>query len=1120
MSKHLEKMIFKSLSAAAVKGFVDFNLCLNFIRRQTPIQSYHALVKTYFDVWKKKFKSVMYTGQRNVIDLGFNCSLDSLGFESDFVFVGEWLSLHSNKINKYNEVLVVIQDNILSGNFAHAESVLDNFQKENGWSFWGLELKYYLVHRSGGMERVKELSQWIKNKAGTRIITFASAMFSERIDEKHSIDAIYSRWSDILEKNLKGRKRVQRYYSFRGLGRVDDYQESLAECLTVDFSNSVYDCYSTFLETAMSIIAAQEPKGTYGTIAAMMRKVKSAGVKDYRIDKILYFVDENYCGPTGSVSSQLADVFTEKLTSHNTGFYSELAELNVISLLNQGGVSEHHSLAKLEKLSLSLRPLPVGPALGGFVTSIASSYIEKIAMQPWASFVSSSFKVEECFSMRSDDAWSAIQKIAVSTSNPDAVHAAVLIDVKAGSLDEQKLDIISNTSALWLSAYLLRSSRFKECDLIVEHLCSDNKYWQRQAEKLQLEIYCGKFELSKAIELALGLIKKDPVFFFEYPLFRMFEENSWGEFSGFDPIVVSLVAHYANASLLSKDEEIQYICKMGCRKVHLIGGKEILSNELVGEDTPRRKVLIDFFANVWVQENLTLLNFKTSREVMAERLEVLRMLVQLDSDKEQIYASEIMDITLRDTLWAGLTHVEETRIFVNEAGIARWAEKELRHDFDNWKELESSDAGSTAILQTQLLEYSQSPTADRLDELKSDELTEDNKLLLSIVERLEAKFLNDPLDGLHCYLSARIRHGTVKNTFLGPIDEGGLLVAEGKLDESCYKYFEGIDDEALECVVKPALFTLSEGLLKLINDAILNKIRIRDDKHPQGYIQINHDVTFFGKVIAVLGAKLEFQHFVSVSFGLFWELLKPSLMKLYDYFSTEFQEKTHQLFENAVQEIEPTGNASRSLVVALRRIGSMTALQCTVAAKWFHSESHVSEREFKLCEAIDIACKTSKNIYRRFNARIIFEDSDCTGLPLSGIGLGAIVESVSITLENAWKYSGLGEEEYEIHISSSHDVENNFLTFTVVSPLSNLRAEELTPVRLDEIRRKFQKDLEVESVASEGGSGLPKIARYSIKIDRTICPEPLTINIVDSEFVVKACIPLHKRGGMYDVYSN
>jgi hypothetical protein len=1120
LSKHLERIIFKSLNAAAIKGFVDFNLCLNFLRKQTSSRSYHALVKAYFDVWMKKFKGVSYSGQRNVADLGFNCSLDSLGLDLDFSFVGEWLLLHTDKINQYNVALVTIQDDILSGDFLHAESVLDDFQRENGWSFWGLELKYYLAHRSGGMERVKELSQRIKEKADSRIITFAAAMFSERIDEKHSIDAIYSRWTDIIEKSLKGRKRLQRYYSFRGLGRVDDYEESLAECLTVDFSNSIYDCYNTFLESAMSIIAAQEPNGSYDAIASIMRRVKSSGVKDYRIDKILCFLDADDFEPLGSKSSELVDIFKDSLTLHATEYDFKLAEINVISKISQEGVLEHHSLLKLEKLSLGLRPLPIGAALGGFVNSIASSYIEKITMQPWASFVSSSFVVEECYSMNRDGAWGAIQNIACSTTHPDRVHATALVEIKTGVLDKAKLGVISNTSALWLSSYLLCSNRFDECCLIIENLSLENNYWKRQAEKLQLEVYCRRFELAQAMDLALRLIQKDPIICFEYPLFRIFEDNSWGEFSGFDPILVSLIAHYTSTSLLNKDEEIQYICKMGCRKVHLAGGKDILSRELTVEDTPRRKVIIDFFANVWVQENLTLLNFKTSRDVMAERLEVLRVLVQLDPDKEQLYASEIMDITLRDTLWAGLTHVEETRIFVNEAGIARWAEKELRHDFDNWKELDSSDSSTTEILQSKLLEYSQSPTADRLDELKSDELTEDNKLLLSIVERLEAKFLNDPLDGLHCYLSARIRHGTVKNTFLGPIDEGGLLVAEGKLDESCYKYFEGIDDQALECVVKPALFALSEGLLKLINDAISNKIRIRDDKHPQGYIQINHDVTFFGKVIAVLGAKLEFQHFVSVSFGLFWELLKPSLMKLYEYFSIEFQEKTHQLFESAVQEIEPTGDAARSLVAALRRIGGMTALQCNVAAKWFHSESHVSEREFKLCEAIDIASKTSKNIYRRFNAIIIFEDSDCMALPLSGIGLGAIVESISITLENAWKYSGLGEEEYEVHISSSHDLENNILIFTVENPLSSARAEELSAKRLDEIRCKFQKDLKVESVASEGGSGLPKIARYSIKIDRRVCPEPLTISVVDQKFVVKACIPLHQRGGMYDVYGN
>lgn len=1109
MSRGLEKSIFKTLSKAAVIDYATFIARAATIRNNLTVIQYPVFLEIYHDVGSK-IKGRTWTGKRDIKDLGFDCAITGKSLTEDVLLAGHWLALHSAKINQFVQFELELQEHVLEEKYSIALDMVESFQKANGWSFWVLEAIFYLTNKAHGSEAVRKLARQIKDQSDKRIINFAATIFSERVDERYSSEAFTSRWSDVIPNHLK-KPHLQSYYLFHALG-VSDLRDSLGSVICQDFCNSIYDCYNTFVEAIFSLICGT-PNAILTPVLESINLLVSSGITDSRLKKIQFLLGgEPLCNSTRT--NPLAQKFSSLLNNHSSSSEETPDGQKFIEDLNENGAVAIESLSKLEKEGLGLRFLPIGLSLIDFSSNLFGKERKKSTSQPWVSLLSQQTTIEDVFILPSDQAWTAIRRLAGARCSM-ACTATCLIDVYDGKLSDNTSLPVSNNSILWLGYELLEQGRHDECKLIIEKLNAESKFWCRQAKKLLLTMLSQTFQIEEALELAYSILEEDYVYCFEYPFASIFIDNSWADLKFFNPTITAIVAHFTNATLETKDEDILYICKMACKKIHEInGGKKNLNNDMPLRE---KNAAITLLSNVWVEENLTFLSFKNSRDAMNDRLEVLRLLVQANPEGEQKYASEIMDITLRESQWEGLSHVDETRVFVNEAGIMRWAEKELRQDFETWKKAHAFE--DVEAIADKLMKIANLPPDARLAELADGDLSEDNKILLTIISRLENKFLNDPLDGLHCYLSARIRHGTIKNTFLGPLDEAGFLVVGESLDASIDKYLQEIHPNDIESSVGPALLALSRSLVLLINDALTHKIRIKSEKHPGGYIYIGNNSGFFNKTAALVGSMLDFTNFITVTFTFFWKQLEPSLQRLHDYFLNEFQQNTYNLFDQAISQIENIGDGSRGLVTALTRIKNQTCQKCVVAAGWFQPHSNLTDRVFSLEEAISIAVRASKNIYPRFNAVIEVEKVECLDAKFTAIGMAALVEALSTLFENCWKYSGLYDKDYNIDVIPCIDTANNILSLSVSNPLSHSRISQLTPEYLKMIRERFQNILEFEFVASEGGTGLPKIARFSYKVDRSICAVPLDIKLDNDKFVVTAFIPLHERDEAFDVYT-
>ena len=1111
LSRALEKIIFKDLDGSAKRGYSSFlQQASEYHERLTPDQ-YPAFLRIYLEVGSR-FKQHVWSGKKDIKDVGYYTHFSGKNYSDDLFFATAWLTNHTRLINIFIDFYTDIQERVIEQDYNTALEKVSVFQKSYGWSFWILEAMIFLTNKVHGSEETRKLAKKIRDDTNGRIVGLAAAIFAERVDDRYSVDNFLSKWQELIPKYIE-KSEIKNHYFFHALG-FSDLGDSLGDVILQDFSISVFDCYSTVVESIYSLIVGN-PTMLTESVLKCIEVLISAGVKDFRLHKLALLLrgEIAICSAPASPNAELA---YKSLLEHPSSQDDVPSSLHTACELNEHGVMAIEALGKIEKESLGLRFIPLGVCLSGFNANVIGKVPVKSTVQPWLTLLSSAVAIEDVFVLPRNSAWKLIENIAMSAVDAQlSTQAALLLSARDNFVDKGILEKVSNNSAVWLGYGLIDQSRDAEVELIIEHLAGAESFWTRQATKLKLSLLSCRHDIEEALELAYKCIEQDHIRSFEYPLKMIFEDNSWGDFKAFDPLKTAIIAHFTNAVLGSKDEDILYICKMACKRIHqALGGKDILKGDLAEAE---KELAITLFSKVWIEDNLTFLNFKTSREAMNERLDVLRLLVQTHPEDEQEYAYEIMDITLRESQWEGLSHVDETRVFVNEAGILRWAEKELRPDYEAWKKAHALTV--TDDFAEEIFHFANSPTKERLDEIAGESMSDEHKILLTIISRLESKFLNDPLDGLHCYLSARIRHGTIKNTVLGPLDEAGFLAVGERLDDSIDRYMHDFSSHQKETVVTPTLLELSGGLVNLINDALANKIRIRSEKHPQGFISIGNTQAAFSQTAPVIGSMLDFNTFVSVVFDLFWKLLEPSLQNLHDYFSGDFQQQTYDMFDQAINKIQMTGERSRVLVAGLTRIKNSTCQKCVLAAGWFQPHSNLTDRVFSLDEAIGIASKVSKNVYPRFNANIEVAKDESLKLGLSAIGMTALVEALTTLLENCWKYSGLHDQEYVIEINSTIDDCNNILSLVVTNPVSNHRLDELSPEVMETIRGRFQKGLVIENLATEGGTGLPKIARLSHKIDREVCPLPLDIRVEGGSFVVVAFIPLHKRDEAYDVYN-
>lgn len=459
--------------------------------------------------------------------------------------------------------------------------------------------------------------------------------------------------------------------------------------------------------------------------------------------------------------------------------------------------------------------------------------------------------------------------------------------------------------------------------------------------------------------------------------------------------------------------------------------------------------------------------------------------------------------------------------------LSRWAESEILPDFNRWKVSKDSSSG-TRIIGDIISQFSVDPNhLQLLQDISNGQPNISSAMLIDIIDRLYKRFLNDPTDGLDCYLSLRIRHGSLRGTILGPLEENRLLYFASDISKKEFlKTWEDSLDFSHVSLDKILILLeeFSKKVKYLVDELVNEYVQINSIDKPNGSFKYHFNSDFLRVMSNMLDeldeSDLSFYAFLPSCYFLFWRLLVDlGLKDLNLYISNNFKEKIKNEFDQLILNFRLLNTQSdlMPLITTLQRISTDTQTQCDVVSDWFRLPNHADDEDFQLPDAINIAQAATQNVYRALDAN--FQHEDTIKISLTTTALAVITDCLFVIFENAWKHSGLGSELKNINIETEfHDL-NKLLTLTVYSDLSENRLQELTPKEINRLKQKYiDNTLPIHLVNKEGGSGFPKLRRIVRSVKKTQCPNPFEFGLKDSRWFVRITIQLFDREGRFEAH--
>ncbi len=1045
-------------------------------------------------------------------------ALTALPLLQEIEWASHWLAPHANRINTFRRCVVVIQGKIIEGQLADAKNLLNEYVRQNGWSFWAVELYAALLQMLQGTTAQRDWLGQLQAKRMNSVPSLLFEMLGDRNDDTYSYDAVFGKCMNSFPRFSSIAPWLVDYLRFRALGHFDNPVKALPNVLGRDITSSLLDYYEDVITAIAYIETDDTSSDTRSGASKLLSSLLKAGFQDHRLEKLAIAFDVEILATQRIHARPMRPLSAMYFGSFDADIKYELAGVGQdLQKCQDEGAAAYELVGKMLKWGVNLRSLDLGPAVALTALRAISIPIGERVIPIELFMLSKSMCIDDLGALSPEKAKKALCFYLKSQdkSVPDEQI------FKPSTWQFEDVLPFGGPINLWFMAQLLDSGEFDELEYVISLLKAKSHYWERQCAKFCVLAYVKQGRLIDALDVLDSWYRRDELYALEFPANLLFQERKWADFKHIDPVVVGLVAHREFEARGSAN--VGYICKMACRSFLLSGGRERFVLDFENSTDLRQAQIVAFLRDVWIEQNLSLCHqFQTTAEVRVERMSVLQSLLGWEQTRAQEYAEAIKDLTFDQTLQRGLERIDQTRVFVNESAITRWAEKELEQDYERWKRLSESSSGGRAV-DDMLRQYALDQiNVEVLMEFANGKPTASDALLIDLIDRLFKRFLLDPTDGLDTYLSVRIRHGSLRGTILGPLEEQGLLYSASSFSE------EAFDAQWEYALCLPAndkklliemMQSFSEDVRKVVDEFVDMRIQIQRPEKPEGAFQQVLS-PFWAKLIAASLAERPptFHAFLYNGYFVFWKLVEIGLQALRTYVDDVVAVAIHDRIEQLIVDLRGLGARYLPLVTTLTTASTMTKSQCDSVAGWFQLPSMAGGEKYQLPDAIEIAKVATKNVHRGFAAEIKLMSLPATQLPLTTSGLAVLMDCLFVVFENCWKHSGLMGELPPIELLTEYDPTEKLLTIECRSELSEPRRAELLNGELKRLRIKYLGELPLDLIRVEGGSGFPKLGRLTRAVPRDHAPHPFDFGIEDGQWVTRVTVPLYEQEGAFEAY--
>lgn len=1033
---------------------------------------------------------------------------------------------YMENISEFIELKNQYEKFLFSEKYDDALKVIDKIEEREGLSVWSISKKMFLYEKIEGLEKHKKYLSDILCQTNNYI--FLNTLFeleSYFAEENTSYTAYKKRienYNDVLEEN----DIIRKYIDFKYNIERDYDMEELRIAFMFDSQLSLVDMYETF-------ILAEQLNSVEGNVNKQTLNLEDFQLRNIAVinnpESILYEDSEYYhllelytCGKYKEYIEECymylikepqdfqcivllvkSYIFLDKKPDFDHEVYKWIYDVYALNGKEGDAISSLFSYLKVVRFTSWEYKI-----IGLISRKMTMKNRDKMSLMSTLNdlFISPNIIANKCFVGNSDEILKKFYDVCPVTQKLYIYKQGLVpFPIEISDLNRKLFFKVDN---------LIRLNKNDEALRLIEEVQRSDGYFLERKLKRKICIYDQKMDylsevkcITNAILLNGGLKNRIDIL----SVYKKIRQNLCKE--------IKKDVHYVAFVYLCmphdyNKQRIAYSNYMDYNAYESI--EDIIENET------HTQVLITFLSKVCVQHLLKrdiILN-PLGDKAEELRIEILKKLIEIDSNNKKKYYSEITFITKQKSIKDRIKQINQSRIFVDSENIKKDNSVALIEDFNRYLAMRNLD--------DEIISYD-IYSVDYINDLKKivDEMNEKIKtspvysqkiiILKGIITTITEEFLFNEKYGLNTFLSSRIRHGYCKNHLTSVFQEYNLLSKKIQNNSSEYlinEYWDDIlpEDTQASKEIKKSLSNFTLNIEKEIEYIKKYWLSIRFKEENDGLL----DYTKFVNQCLLIDMDniVDFNTFYDEIINLLWNhtmnLFKILRRKIQGELLTFFQNELTKLLEDIGKVTDKTVKENIKLItnninLCKTKIGGKAKEFANVFDK-----RDVSYLDFTMDDLIDtcleIVTKLNSGMSEVKLERCI-EDSR----RYKGEYFPYFVDAVNILINNALEHSGitdLSELLLSIIVKEENDYfviqmmkeeferrkirieDSNFMSLTVSNFLS--KDTDITMLE-DKIKNIFDKTKDMETVKkysqSEGGTGLYKLYKtfhYNINTPSTI----------------------------------
>ncbi|MBS3993791.1 MAG: hypothetical protein KGZ87_08745 [Bacteroidetes bacterium] len=1025
--------------------------------------------------------------------------------EGEIAWVLESILLSTTEIQEFLKLEKDLQKEILIGNISDAAKILDEIEENICVSYWGLEIRYFIIEKLHGTEGNWKFANQTNSSSSNSYTLFFNQIFSKKVEAGVSCSDYH--------RALHNEIRSANHYDFEYLNYKLSYHlisnyTHYPFLIYADSSSSIIDRYIALLNLLAELLSSNDSSARQIAVQTLNqlseiddnrihRLNEFCGIKEVKIESLKYIeILELYSiGNYEKCVSEIPNILFE------TPNLVELWEIYVKSLIESGkqfistNISEH-----FDEL---LRKLYISYSIENESVQKAEELLKIIIATPNFSFskqlltlVGSTIGIYSqknvihnnlCFHSTYSNPFILLQSENTKCEPSfEKLTTSICVKLMAGdSVDEKELQSV--ISKFKFNLYLLRRAfkrkEFDQCIKIGIKFNLEkirNNIFIEEIVFILFHSYASTDQFDEAIRLYISCYFKNKNLIKRMntaPLLQTIIEKNY-----------PISGHVDSALFFHLNNLDNYHCFVSIemwlesQKVNKPSEIDLPKDQ---NDLEKYLFILEHGCTIEVLEKFYY-DYESKEDVIAERKKILSILIRNDQSNAKDFINELTSITQKEKIQSILHEVNSGRIRLTSSMLESSNENNFQNSFQRYRllteftenfDFESYD--SKTLLKNFL---------EAFVDAKNLSTNPSYLSFKSLVNELIDGFLFNKKNGLDGELSTRIRHGEFENQIrrvfdkyhlISKKDDTGLYTSQIFWDELLNSNLDENSKDQIHQILKE----FSKKIDLMIQFLVTEYIQVKSENYPNkkhAFFNYHFTENYF-KLIYEESRRTNYSYdtFVENIFSILKVLTESNLQNVSDYLTNTLRKEIDALLDKLGDKIYSISN--NLVEINQNIVDAKVEFQNEILdiSKWFVIADSTIESTMDVKTIIECAFESSN-----------IQHPNTTIQPIINADENLFIRNykhfIFILLnliENIRIHSKLPNEKLEVFVEVLYDQDN--LIFSV---RNNFDITSINPLVLnntfEKIKENWKNEVDQEYVNKERGSGYEKIKKillYDIK---------------------------------------